>query len=399
MSQKNTPQHAFEAFLKSRNTNLISHTISSALLSAENENILIAEQEYKKALHNPKSSQKLLSIIRKRLDLGHEKLNTSSTRTSLPDISVIIPYHNRENAITECIQSVLNQKISNIEIIAVDDGSTDSSREIVSSIKDSRLIMVNCHKASGNSGTPRNIALNIARGNYIAFVDSDDTIDKEYLQELFNEASRNNANITLSKRFNKKTPNKDFKINYIFKENFTKNDSDTFFFSNSFVIWDKLYKRDFLIKNNIYLADSKIGADTLMVAKTYYYARNTACICNNTSNYNYNAFSEGSVSKAYRSKGDVIEEDKPYIEIFKWMEREKIPAAYGIIQWIRRLMSLCYCLKSCNYNITDESKKYLNDILSKDVPFKSALKVLKSNKLDEQYNNLVELEKKKSDFC
>ncbi|PYG96970.1 hypothetical protein CVV67_30085, partial [Arthrobacter stackebrandtii] len=74
-----------------------------------------------------------------------EKMSELEARTreqNTPTISVVIPYHNREKIIQQCIESVLNQTITNLEVIAVDDGSTDRSREIVANINDKRLVRI-----------------------------------------------------------------------------------------------------------------------------------------------------------------------------------------------------------------------------------------------------------------
>lgn len=92
-------------------------------------------------------------------------------------ISIIIPVYNSEKYLKRCLDSVLNQTYRNLEVILVDDGSQDSSPKICEEYArlDSRILVI--HKENGGASTARNVGLDIAKGNYIGFVDSDDWID------------------------------------------------------------------------------------------------------------------------------------------------------------------------------------------------------------------------------
>lgn len=101
-------------------------------------------------------------------------------------ISIIIPVYNVEEYLDKCLESVINQTYNNIEIILVDDGSTDNSGKICDKYeeKDSRVKVI--HKENGGQSEARNIALDEVRGKYVAFVDSDDYIKKDYIEYLYN---------------------------------------------------------------------------------------------------------------------------------------------------------------------------------------------------------------------
>lgn len=111
-------------------------------------------------------------------------------------ISVIIPVYNSKKYLKRCLQSVLQQTHSNIEIILVDDGSTDGSGEICDrfSQKDDRIKVV--HKKNGGQAQARNRGLDIAQGEYIGFMDNDDTIDSQMYEILLNNAINNEALIS-----------------------------------------------------------------------------------------------------------------------------------------------------------------------------------------------------------
>jgi glycosyltransferase involved in cell wall biosynthesis len=97
--------------------------------------------------------------------------------------SIIIPTYNRANFIVSTIHSALNQTYSDLEIIIVDDGSTDNTKEVVSLINDSRVIYF--RKENAERGAARNFGINKATGDYITFLDSDDLLYPDYLKNAF----------------------------------------------------------------------------------------------------------------------------------------------------------------------------------------------------------------------
>ena len=127
-----------------------------------------------------------------------------------PKVSIIIPVYNSEAFLSRCLGSVTKQSLGEIEIICVDDGSTDSSYDILQEWagKDSRIVVM--HQANGRQGKARNTALAIAKGEYIGMVDSDDYIPSDYFERLYNAAKQHNAEmavcgITKEKKLHKKT--------------------------------------------------------------------------------------------------------------------------------------------------------------------------------------------------
>lgn len=123
-------------------------------------------------------------------------------------ISVIIPIYNCEKYIGRCIESILNQTYKNFEIICIDDGSTDSSLNIISTYEnkiDRKRIIVKSIKNSGPS-IARNEGIKIANGKYITFVDSDDMLNEKYLEVLYKIAKIKDIKIVRCnyKIFNKK---------------------------------------------------------------------------------------------------------------------------------------------------------------------------------------------------
>ena len=114
-----------------------------------------------------------------------------------PLISIIIPVYNVEKYLDKCINSVLMQTYKNIEILLINDGSTDSSGQICESYakKDSRIKVI--HKENGGLSDARNVGIEHSTGSYIMFVDSDDYIDCNMASVLYNLLNSTNSDMAI----------------------------------------------------------------------------------------------------------------------------------------------------------------------------------------------------------
>lgn len=115
-----------------------------------------------------------------------------------PLVSVIVPVCNAEKYLSACLDSICNQTLRELEIIVVDDGSTDRSGEIADeyATKDERIKVV--HKRNGNPGATRNVGLRFVTGEYVGFVDSDDWIEPEMFFILYRKAKNDNLDIVVT---------------------------------------------------------------------------------------------------------------------------------------------------------------------------------------------------------
>ena len=123
------------------------------------------------------------------------------------DISILMPVYNAEKYLNETIDTIKNQSFSNWELIIVDDGSIDNSKEICTKLmNDDKRIKYIFQENLGVSHT-RNVALENAQGKYIVFVDSDDLIHEDYLKILINSIEKNNSDISLCNFIERKISN------------------------------------------------------------------------------------------------------------------------------------------------------------------------------------------------
>lgn len=179
---------------------------------------------------------------------------------SIPAISIILPVYNVEKYLEECLDSLLSQTLRNIEIICVNDGSTDRSSAILDQYaeKDIRLKIVN--QANSGAAIARNTGMEQAKGHYLAFLDSDDFFDTRFLEEMFSRAIRSESDIVICNYFefdNTKRKVYARKVNPLFwtlseKSFFSPADiPETIFNIFSFSPWNKIFSRKFVQDNQI----------------------------------------------------------------------------------------------------------------------------------------------------
>ena len=116
-------------------------------------------------------------------------------------ISVVVPVYNVEKYIDKCINSIINQTYKNLEIILVDDGSPDNCGNICDEYakKDNRIIVI--HKENGGLSDARNTGIEVSKGKYITFIDSDDYISDNYVSFLYNLIIEYKADISIGKHY------------------------------------------------------------------------------------------------------------------------------------------------------------------------------------------------------
>lgn len=205
---------------------------------------------------------------------------------SMPIISVIIPVYNVEKYLCQCLDSVINQTYKNLEIILVDDGSTDDSGKICNEYakRDRRIIVV--HKNNGGLSDARNAGIDICKGEYVSFVDSDDWLDLDMYEIFISKIIEHNADI-VSCGYVLEFANKKFNCNLA---NIIIDGNDkvlqNLFYNKNFpnAVWGKVYNKnifeklrfpigkiyeDMLIKYDILKKSQKV----VILKSTFYHYR------------------------------------------------------------------------------------------------------------------------------
>ena len=235
-------------------------------------------------------------------------------------LSIIIPVYNVDDYLSECLDSILRQSFTDFEVICVNDGSTDNSLDILNKYKalDNRIIVID--KNNEGSGIARNYGLQIALGEYVYFADSDDMFIKDALKLIVQTAEEKRTDILIfgaysyydgkkrkggysADKFPKKYLNKVFSSHDIIKR----------IFKFPSTAWTKLYRRDFLIKNNIKFQEIRAGQDQLLFFHSMIKGDRIALLPKNL--YCYRKNRKGSVT-AYKKK-----QNYSPIYVFKAIEK------------------------------------------------------------------------------
>ena len=231
-----------------------------------------------------------------------------------PKVSVIVPIYNVEKYLQECIESILNQKLKNIEIILIDDNSPDNCPKICDYYKekDSRVRVI--HKKNEGLGLARNSGINIAVGEYISFVDSDDFISENMLYNLYNIAIREDADAVYSGIIDlfpngkiKKNPNsygnmvlKNNQIDRIMLDmlgSTPKKKKDQSFPISSCVA---IYRKEIIDKNRLsFFSEREYISEDLIF--NIYFLRNSKIVCTSSNCDYYYRKNYNSLTKRYNS--------------------------------------------------------------------------------------------------
>jgi glycosyltransferase involved in cell wall biosynthesis len=183
---------------------------------------------------------------------------------SNPKISFIIPVYNVEKYLRECLDSVVNQTLKEIQIICINDGSTDNSPTILNdyAAKDQRISVIDL--PNGGQSIARNTAYDYVKGDYILFVDSDDFIELNAAEKLYSQAVETNSDITLFDFFycnENSTPYKTKRISHISGMTSDYEFRKKVILDSIGTMWDKLYRSDFLLRNKIRCPEKLHGED------------------------------------------------------------------------------------------------------------------------------------------
>lgn len=181
-------------------------------------------------------------------------------------ISVIIPVYNSSTYLRKCLDSVVNQTLKDIEIIVINDGSTDDSKNIIEEYLCKYKNIIFIDQENKGIGKTRNIGIKKATGEYITFVDSDDYIKENMLEEYYKYAKKHSFDLVIGS-YIKKINNKEIIFeNNKFKTGNVKTTPQILYLIE-YGPWAKLYKREMLINNNIYFDEKRKYEDMPFVSK------------------------------------------------------------------------------------------------------------------------------------
>lgn len=238
-------------------------------------------------------------------------------------ISIIVPIFNAEKYLQICLNSLLNQTLKDIEIICIDDGSTDHSSKILKEIqaKDERIKII--HQKNLGVAVARNNGISNANGEYIGFVDSDDWVDKDYFEKLYNAAMKYDVDVAVADfyRVGKFLKSKKLKYN---KEELHTEPADKIkatYIPKYNYLWNKIYKRESLEKLKIPFEKGRYYEDMIWLVQVIYSLNGLVVVPNTFYYYRKN---EGSIvtQKSYKHATDRNYAEQ---ERLKFIQKRNIP--------------------------------------------------------------------------
>ena len=214
-------------------------------------------------------------------------------------ISIIVPIYNVENYLSYALDSILNQTYKNLEVLLIDDGSTDSSSKIAEEYvkRDSRFILIH-QKNQGLSGA-RNTGLNNATGKYIMFLDSDDFFDSNSCQSLYDCIEQTNADYVIGNYTNTNEDGTKWQNPVFNKEKFKSFKLSITDYTNSFYImnsgvWNKIFRKAFIDKLGVRFVEKLPAEDAIFSTYCFIHSKNVYYTPDNV--YNYRLRDSNSIS-------------------------------------------------------------------------------------------------------
>lgn len=231
-----------------------------------------------------------------------------------PKVSIIIPVYNSESLLTDCLMSVKNQTLSDIEIICIDDGSSDNSFKILKDFSNGDKRFKIFHQENSGAGFSRNVALEKVTGDFVLFLDSDDWIENDTCEKLYNQAINLNSDLVLFDAVRHLPDNQSMDLIHFLGEDSNKDFSSLSFdyklvknkVLNAYfgVIWSKFYKFSFIFENNIKFPHHKLYNDVEFHVKSMLLAKRISYFPKIF--YHYNRIGQDSLQTLYVSSSEAI---------------------------------------------------------------------------------------------
>jgi len=206
-----------------------------------------------------------------------------------PYISIIIPIFNVEKYLRQCLDSVRNQTLKEIEILCIDDGSTDDSGKICDeyAAMDDRFVVI--HQANAGPSAARNKGIELARGKYIAFLDSDDWLDLKMCEKVYRFAEQNTSEV-VQFFYHVDPPSPIFipRFDKITKDHYSELFEKLQCIEDGFsIVWNRLYQTEFLHRNQIYFLEGHLFEDEHFSRKVAWLTRRIDILHENLIFYRY----------------------------------------------------------------------------------------------------------------
>lgn len=274
-------------------------------------------------------------------------------------VSIIVPVYDVEEYLVECIESILAQTWKHFEIILVDDGSTDSSGKMCDEYAEKYNCIFVIHKKNGGLSSARNAGIDVARGNYLAFIDSDDVVHPDYLRELVKIVEKENADLVAC----------DFCVGTLCQWNVTPeirydircnkdalrkmNDNDVVVT----VAWNKLYQAKFFKQYGLRYPEGKIHEDMFLTPQVLCHTEKM--VITNQKLYFYRQRKNSIMNSSFSMKQlDALDAIEFRIKLFENWDEKKLQMQ-ECESYIRKVKELYVKMENIETSEYEEAKKKL----------------------------------------
>lgn len=282
-------------------------------------------------------------------------------KESAVKVSVIMPVYNAQDYLGQALKDVVNQTLQEIEIICVDDGSTDASRQIIGQFtrEDGRIRLV--EQQNSYAGAARNHGLEYATGKYVVFWDSDDMFRKEALETLYLQAERQQADICIcaADRYDNKTKkciHTDAYLREVLLPNndvFSKSDVPDYIFNLATnVPWNKMFLHSFIETNGLRFQEIRQANDTYFTLMAFFLAKRITCVKTPLISYRVN----NSASLSGKASDTVF---CAYDSYAYTLERMKQDGGFGLVERSFRNRAISGFYHAMNIQTTFEGYRKL----------------------------------------
>lgn len=304
-----------------------------------------------------------------------------------PNVSIIVPVYNVEKFLSECLESLVNQTMPSIEIVCINDGSTDDSLKILKEYAkvDERIVIIN--KKNSGYGDSMNRGLEKATGEYVGIVEPDDFVELNTFEKMYGVAKEENADVVKANFFEYSTEKKDdtYKSNLFLKKDVgevidLRERRHIFYQQPS--IWSAIYKRQFLKKNKIRFLPSAGASyqDAGFNFKVFATARRVVFM-----NESFLHYRQDNPNSSVKSEGKVYAVKDEYDEVEKYLGERGLMKEFGPTLAIVRMGGYIWNMR----RLTKKSALEFGEIVKKDYERYKKAGYLKVDGLEEDAEFIV----------
>lgn len=317
-------------------------------------------------------------------------------------VSIIVPVYNTAPYLSSCLNSVKNQSYKNIEIIVINDGSTDNSTELIKKYVelDNRFVLY--EQSNQGLGYTRNRGLSLSNGKYIFFLDSDDILPKNAILDLVQAIESSKADYVAGKvlRFNKKrkyVPKRHREFN-LYKENMEFSIDECPEFVQDSIVCNKLWRKDFIYENQLSFAEGKFYEDLFFSLKASILAKKIAVISSEVYYWRVREDDENvSITQERMKLKNTLDRIEALSNSREWLSKQKISSIVKE-EYDRKCLLDILRLHASKYSLVEQTERkiweeYIYKFVSK-IPEKSAKNLPNTEKIiydlvkDGDYENL-----------